>query len=151
MFPFLIEESFLKKYILLLLKNRIIIKLYQLSAPPLSAEIPLAAEDQDLIELDPQAEILAGVMALPCVKDEDGNDIKVVPDDIIVNKNRLCLKGLRRDLTKFCSFDKVLIALKSCKEKKIFLENKSYFFKKKECPDQKVRIKMKSLGTPKLC
>ena len=86
----------------------------------ISAEIPLAAEDQDLIELDPQAEILAGVMALPCVKDEDGNDIKVVPDDIIVNKNRLCSKGLRRDLTKFCSVDKVLKALKSCKEKKYF-------------------------------
>ncbi len=43
----------------------------------ISAEIPLAAEDQDLIDLDPQAEILAGVMALPCVKDEDGNDVKV--------------------------------------------------------------------------
>ena len=26
------------------------------------------------------------------------------------NKNRLCSKGLRQDLTKFCSFDKVLIA-----------------------------------------
>ncbi len=68
-------------------------------------------------------------------------------------KNRLCSKDLQQDLTKFFSFDKVLIALKSCKasaKKKDFLKNKSYFWGRKSAQIKKF-IKMKSLGTPKLC